>query len=609
MLIEARGGGVTGGLADAGLTGSVTESDALAGGLGVTAGALIGAGVVSAPAGALIGAGVVSAPAGALIGAGLVSAPAGALIGAGLVSATAGALIGAGLVSATTGAGTGATSTLAGLAGGLGVTAGGLTGVVAADGVHRRAPERGVADQLLRAGANPHKGLDKKGHGPLLAATLAGVPALVRHLLQAKASTASAGQDEKGRSVLSIAILDNNKEVVDELLSAKADPSHQDSGDKDGRNALHHCIQPFPYASYECTRLLTAMLRAPGGMQAAQAKDKKGLTPMALASRQGSGRMAQVLSAAGLQVTVSAPKLAAPTTAMPDVDADARSDLEKVEANAKPTPIPVHKAYSMSGENKVDLKRDEMRFYHLQLIHETNKDLFVLFTRWGEIGETGAFQRTPAANKEEGLKDFGKVFKEKTGNVWDPTGESFEKKPGKYQLLRRRRATARSEELVGKGLIGWSELLEEYAIEASESGRPGAIDRGRHVGFPLLSNFVLGGLEIDHNYLHGCRVGEASHPGPGSGGGARATAPRRAEQEGDDDDPIEGGGGGIAAMLRPMLEKMIKEIVMEIFGTGGLKGMLAGMLVGEQPASSSRAPRVAQPVEDAPPVVGQGKRW
>ncbi|CAE7796282.1 tank-1, partial [Symbiodinium sp. CCMP2456] len=163
---------------------------------------------------------------------------------------------------------------------------------------------------------------------------------------------------------------------------------------------------------------------------------------MALASRQGSGRMAQVLSAAGLQVAVSSPKLAAPTTAMPDVDADARRELEKVEANAKPTPIPVHKAYSMSGENKVfaekqglecdallfkvDLKRDEMRFYHLQLIHETNKDLFVLFTRWGEIGETGAFQRTPAANKEEGLKDFGKVFKEKTGNVWDPTGETFE---------------------------------------------------------------------------------------------------------------------------------------------------------------------------------------
>jgi hypothetical protein len=48
----------------------------------------------------------------------------------------------------------------------------------------------------------------------------------------------------------------------------------------------------------------------------------------------------------------------------------------------------------------------------LRLVYETNKDLYVLFTRWGEIGETGMFQRTPAANKEEGMKDFCKVFKE-----------------------------------------------------------------------------------------------------------------------------------------------------------------------------------------------------
>jgi len=318
-----------------------------------------------------------------------------------------------------------------------------------------------VADQLLRAGADPHQGKDKKGHTPLLAATLAGNPGLVRHLLQAKASAATAGQDDKGRSVLSIAILDNNKEVVDELLSAKADPSHKD---KDGRNALHHCIQPFPYASFECTRLLAAMLRAPKGKEAAQAADKHGATAVSLACRQGSGRMAAVLASFGLPVTMSAQKMLEPKGPRPDVDGDARKELEKVEATAKPTPIPVHKAYSMHGENKihaekkgeecdallfkVDLKRDEMRFYHLQLVHETNKDLFVLFTRWGEIGETGMFQRTPAANKEEGLKEFGKVFREKTGNVWDATGDSFERKPNKYQLLRRRRATARNEEIV-----------------------------------------------------------------------------------------------------------------------------------------------------------------
>ena len=54
----------------------------------------------------------------------------------------------------------------------------------------------------------------------------------------------------------------------------------------------------------------------------------------------------------------------------------------------------------------------------LRLVYETNKDLFVLFTRWGEIGETGMFQRTPAANKEEGMKDFCKVFKESQLNLY-----------------------------------------------------------------------------------------------------------------------------------------------------------------------------------------------
>ncbi|CAJ1459945.1 unnamed protein product, partial [Effrenium voratum] len=316
-----------------------------------------------------------------------------------------------------------------------------------------------TADGLLRAGANPEKGIDNEGHKPLLAATMLGNAALVRHLLKAKASTAQAGEDKHGRSALSVAVLANCKEVVDELLEAMADPSHQD---KKKRNALHHCIQPFPHLSYECTRLLAAMLRTPAGRKAAQAVDVEKLTPLALAQRQGSGRMAAVLQKAQLPVTMEVVQLKAPKAR--DVDADARQELERVEAEAKPTRIPVHKAYGMTGENrvfaetegqeydallfKVDLKRDEMRFYHLQLVHETNKDLFVLFTRWGEIGETGMFQRTPQGSKEEGMKDFGKVFKEKTGNVWDPSGASFERKPNKYQLLKRRRATARSEEMV-----------------------------------------------------------------------------------------------------------------------------------------------------------------
>lgn len=30
-------------------------------------------------------------------------------------------------------------------------------------------------------------------------------------------------------------------------------------------------------------------------------------------------------------------------------------------------------------------------FYRMQLLHDINRDVFVVFTRWGRIGESGAF--------------------------------------------------------------------------------------------------------------------------------------------------------------------------------------------------------------------------
>lgn len=124
-----------------------------------------------------------------------------------------------------------------------------------------------TAEALLKAGASPEKGCDMEGHKPLLAATISGNAALVRHLLQAKADTSKAGEDKLGRSAsrhdrvwgiclsrsafapimpnfksssnlpwnkepskaLSIAVLANRKDVVDELLNAKADPGQKDS--------------------------------------------------------------------------------------------------------------------------------------------------------------------------------------------------------------------------------------------------------------------------------------------------------------------------------------------------------------------------------------------
>jgi len=74
-------------------------------------------------------------------------------------------------------------------------------------------------------------------------------------------------------------------------------------------------------------------------------------------------------------------------------------------------------------------------FYRMQALHEKNREVYILFTRWGRIGENGQYQQTPFGSKEECIKEFCKIFKEKSGNTWE-NKEHFEKKVKKYQLLK-----------------------------------------------------------------------------------------------------------------------------------------------------------------------------
>jgi uncharacterized protein YcgL (UPF0745 family) len=325
-----------------------------------------------------------------------------------------------------------------------------------------------VITSLLDARADANNGHDRHGCSALFHAVTWGNEDIVRSLLKAHADTNKAGIDKHGRTPLSVSILSNAGMIADALLDAKADPM---VADQEGRNAAHHCVQPLAHGSFENTWLAAAIAKAPQGKGAFTALDAKGMRAVDLASMQGSGRLARQLTKIGIAVPEANPAAiqarcmtGEPVLEKPPVDEHSRIELEHFEATAKTVPVPVHRAYAMSGNNevwaedgdeydamlfKVDLKRDEMRFYHIQLIHETNKDLFVLFTRWGEIGDTtGQFQKTPAANREEALNSFEKVFKEKTGNVFKTRATNFERKPGKYQLLKKRRAVATTEELL-----------------------------------------------------------------------------------------------------------------------------------------------------------------
>jgi len=85
---------------------------------------------------------------------------------------------------------------------------------------------------------------------------------------------------------------------------------------------------------------------------------------------------------------------------------------------------------------KVDIKKGdygEYLFYRMQVIHEKNRDNYLLFNRWGRIGEDGMHQETPYPSKEECIKEFCKIFKDKSGNDWADRA-SFKKVEKKYQL-------------------------------------------------------------------------------------------------------------------------------------------------------------------------------
>lgn len=98
----------------------------------------------------------------------------------------------------------------------------------------------------------------------------------------------------------------------------------------------------------------------------------------------------------------------------------AKKEDETMEDEEKPKElVPVdktgnfEKSYSVYCEGKkpwdafmtkVDIKNGLYglyNFYKIQLLYDTIRDLYVVFTRWGRIMEVGMNQRTPFNNLKE----------------------------------------------------------------------------------------------------------------------------------------------------------------------------------------------------------------
>lgn len=252
-------------------------------------------------------------------------------------------------------------------------------------------------------------------------------------------------QDAQGLTALMHAVKTNNEIVVTSLLkTARVDLNKADNS---GKTVLHYTVQPLEIGSFENVNLLECLITA--GAKIA-ARDASNHTAYWYALRQKTGKMAQVLKQYGAKESGKHSRRNSGYYETESVDfitdsesyvATVQAATEEVENKLVPDSEGGFQNYYEVFEGydatmtKVDLSHgpySSYMFYRMQLLRDTNRGVFVIFTRWGRIGEVGAFQRTPFADEDAAKKEYGKIFKSKTSNEW---GTPFQRVKGKYRLL------------------------------------------------------------------------------------------------------------------------------------------------------------------------------
>jgi len=73
-------------------------------------------------------------------------------------------------------------------------------------------------------------------------------------------------------------------------------------------------------------------------------------------------------------------------------------------------------------------------FYKMSVFVNNLQGLYILWTRWGRVGEDGQYQSTPFNTIEAACAEFEKIFKSKSGNNWQTnrTQKTFVPVDGKY---------------------------------------------------------------------------------------------------------------------------------------------------------------------------------
>ncbi|KAJ1565664.1 hypothetical protein HK096_000571, partial [Nowakowskiella sp. JEL0078] len=256
--------------------------------------------------------------------------------------------------------------------------------------------------------------------------------------------------------------------------------------DARGRTALHYAVQPEEVASFENKSIIKKLLDSGFNINA---KDAEGKMPSDYAKKQKSGVLLEYLLEFGAEAPGEIEEFDVEMDVeneVPDFKHDAVLEKERIieelkvkdklrllklaesrgisvenlerESKKQSWVKPCHLANVDANQVQVLFEGDgfkeyvpydvmlhkcdvskgiygENKFYQMQILYNHLQDIHFLFNRWGGLGSIydGMYQKTPFASKEECVDEFKKIFKSKSGNEWDATGE-FVPKPGKYAL-------------------------------------------------------------------------------------------------------------------------------------------------------------------------------
>ena len=306
----------------------------------------------------------------------------------------------------------------------------------------------------------------------------------------------------KNQNLIMLAILENDYDLIKEISTiertGKCVPFDSSVVDVLGRTPIHLVVNSHKNGSFENVNLLKLLLK----YYDVNKKDKNGYPPSYYASLQDSGVMLDSLLNLGAQeyeipfgvrrAPTSLISFATFPASVPDYENDSEVFIKSKEQQYKEKlMLEIHKVEmdKMVPHNikntsklclddncnpydvymtKVDIQKGQYSgsvFYRMQLLHETNRDVYIVFTRYGRIGDNGQHQITFFANKPEAITEFANIFKSKSGNDWSNI-ENFQRLKKKYKLVRIRNETEK------ENLIDfYDEYHEKDLVESSMNER------------------------------------------------------------------------------------------------------------------------------------------